>query len=182
MTMERHILICGDPGIGKSTLLDRLLLEDGRPVSGFRTKKLSPDADGIAEVILYPAWDLSRSGRKRIGICRDRILETYPQVFETLGVSLIREARQGTVLLMDELGRMESEAPAFQRAVLEALEGTVPVYAAVKSLTGVPFLDRVRESGTADLFRINRENRDALTEMLLREVRARRVRREQAGD
>ncbi len=178
--MESNILICGDPGVGKSTLIDRLLAADGRPVSGFRTKKLPPGPDGICEVILFPAADGPGSGKVRIGRCRDRILETDPQAFETLGVRLIREARPGTVLLMDELGRMESEAPAFQQAVLEALDGPLPVLAAVKSLRNVPFLDRVRESRGSKLYRIDRENRDALTQTLLREIQERKERQERA--
>lgn len=178
--MESNILICGDPGVGKSTLIDRLLAADGRPVSGFRTKKLPPGPDGICEVILFPAAGGPASESVRIGRCRDRILETDPRAFETLGVRLIREACPGTILVMDELGRMESEAPAFQRAVLEALGGPVPVLAAVKSMRNVPFLDRVRESPGSDLYRIDRENRDALAETLLREIRARKERRERA--
>ena len=178
--MERNILICGDPGVGKSTLIDRLLAADGRPVSGFRTRKLPPGPDGICEVILFPAAEGPGSETVRIGRCRDRILETDPQAFETLGVRLIREARPGTILVMDELGRMESEAAAFQREVLKALDGPVPVLAAVKSLRNVPFLDRIRESRDSDLYRIDRENRDALAETLLREIRERKERRERA--
>ena len=68
----------------------------------------------------------------------------------------------------------------FQQAVLEALDGPIPVLAAVKSLRNVPFLDRIRESRDSDLYRIDRENRDALAETLLREIRERKERRERA--
>ena len=43
--MEKHILICGERGVGKSTLIRRLLAESTLPVGGFVTRRL-PQADG----------------------------------------------------------------------------------------------------------------------------------------
>ena len=42
--MKRHLLICGERGVGKSTLIRRLLEKNMREVGGFVTKRL-PVAD-----------------------------------------------------------------------------------------------------------------------------------------
>ena len=47
MKSSKHILLCGEVGIGKSTLIARLLEHSSRPVYGFITKKLDPDENGF---------------------------------------------------------------------------------------------------------------------------------------
>ena len=37
--MRRHLLICGERGVGKSTLIRRLLKHSTREVGGFVTKR-----------------------------------------------------------------------------------------------------------------------------------------------
>ena len=68
---------------------------------------------------------------------------------------------------MDELGFLEAEAVAFTAAVLRALARDIPVIAAVKSRTDVPFLNAVRSMPKAEIFYITRENRDQLLQELL---------------
>jgi len=54
--MEKHILICGERGVGKSTLIRRLLAENCRPVGGFVTRRLTQaDGDGMFPIYLHPA-------------------------------------------------------------------------------------------------------------------------------
>ena len=72
---------------------------------------------------------------------------------------------------MDELGFFESKADRFTAAVLEALAGDIPVIAAVKSRTDVPFLNAVRAAPQAEVFHITAENRDALLAALLPRMR-----------
>ena len=54
--MEKHILICGERGVGKSTLIRRLLAESTLPVGGFVTRRLTQaDADGMFPIYLHAA-------------------------------------------------------------------------------------------------------------------------------
>ena len=73
---------------------------------------------------------------------------------------------------MDELGFFESKADRFTAAVLEALAGDIPVLAAVKSRTDVPFLNAVRAAPKAEVFSITPENRDELYRLLLPRMEA----------
>ena len=50
MNRPQHILICGEKGVGKSTLINKLLLHNRRPVFGFVTKKMSPNQNGECNV------------------------------------------------------------------------------------------------------------------------------------
>ena len=167
-----HILICGDVGTGKSTLIEKLLFHNKRPVYGFITRKLAEDQNGISQVYIHAAnaKTLRCTAENRIGTCSSLGGHGNPEVFDTVGVRLLK-APPGGVLLMDELGFMENEAYAFRAAVLHSLDGDIPVLAAVKD-RDTPFLQAVRTHRNAKLYWITRGNRNALYEEILPTITA----------
>ena len=167
-SMKRHLLICGERGVGKSTLIRRLLEHSTREVGGFVTKRLPvADENGFFPIYLYPT---SQSEGERcnetanlVGTCDSRSSIRHPEVFDGLGAQLIKSAPSGGIILMDELGFLENDAKVFQSAVLCALDGDTPVLAAVKP-KDTPFLRAVRGHENAELVFIDEQNRDALLE------------------
>ena len=163
---REHILICGERHAGKSTLIARLIRESGRPVYGFVTRTDKTGEDGYHAIYMHPAAQEEKDRvsleENRIGRCDTVHHEIRREVFETLGVQLIRDARPDGILVMDELGFMEADCPAFTKAVLEALAGDIPVIAAVKLRYDVPFLNAVRASSKARVYPIDERSRDAL--------------------
>jgi nucleoside-triphosphatase THEP1 len=162
MKQPAHILICGEPGAGKSTLIQRLLGENSRPVYGFVTPKAPAGENGITRVYIHPAEAADRryTPGNCIGVCGAAYSRGNPEVFDTLGLALL-EASPGGILLMDELGFMESKTSLFCARVLEALDGDIPVLAAVKS-KDTPFLQKVRSHKNARVYWLTQANRDAL--------------------
>lgn len=166
---RRHILICGKKQVGKSTLVNRVIESIGRPVYGFRTKASEPDENGVRHVYMYPAQNVSpddpdsMTTENHIGDTCGKVLDVNTEVFDRLGVSLIREAKDDGVLIMDELGFMEENARAFCDAVLDALDSDIPVLATVKDTDkNCGFLEAVRNHPRAVLLMIDEENRDEL--------------------
>ena len=172
MIERNHILICGEVGVGKSTLIQRLLAQSTRPLYGFITKKLDPDENGFHPIYIHPAGSGERVYEEKnlVGTCDRRIHNINLDAFNTLGVSYLH-AKPGGIILMDELGFMEAKAEAFTRAVIAALDGDVPVIAAVKARFEVPFLNEVRAHSKGHLYRITQENRDQVYEELLPIIR-----------
>lgn len=172
MSERRHILICGEVGVGKSTLIQRLLAQSARPLYGFVTKKLDSDENGFHPIYIHPAGASERiyTERNLIGTCDRRTHKINLDAFNTLGVAYL-QAKPGGIILMDELGFMESQAEDFTRAVFAALDGDVPVIAAVKARFDILFLDAVRAHPNTKLYMITKENRDVLFSELLQIVR-----------
>ena len=169
--MKRHLLICGERGVGKSTLIRRLLEKNMREVGGFVTKRLPiADENGFFPIYLYPASqkedERHNEAANLVGTCDSRSSIHHPEVFDTLGAQLIESAPEGDIILMDELGFLENDAKAFQSTVMRALDGETPVLAAVKP-KDTPFLRAVRGHENAELVFIDEQNRDALLEKLL---------------
>ena len=168
----KHILICGEKGVGKSTLIRKLCMAANAPIYGYCTKRMAErDADGLFPIYIHPAWqaeaECSYGSTNLIGRCDSKMHDVHTNVFDTLGAGYIAAAKPGGYIIMDELGFMEKNAEAFKRAVFNSLDGDIPVIAAVKARYDVDFLNRIRAHEKAQLYTITPENRDALYAELL---------------
>ena len=168
MNERKHILICGEVGVGKSTLIQKLLKKNSLPVYGFITKRLEADETGFHPIYIHPAGAQARAHEQKnlIGTCDSKVHNIVTDTFNTLGVEYLK-AEPGGLIVMDELGFMEAGAQAFVKSVFSALDGDIPVIAAVKARFDVPFLNAVRAHENARLFMLTKENRDSVYEELL---------------
>lgn len=166
-----HILLTGEKQAGKSFLIRRLLEGETRPLYGFVTKMEAEDSSGLRPVYMHPASekqsDWAYTKANLVGLCnRERVQEIFPRTFETLGLSLLVQARPDGLIVMDELGYMESIAPRFTQQVLTLLAGDIPVLAAVKKRPGVPFLEQVWNTPGALKYELTPQTRQSLYETL----------------
>ncbi len=145
--MSSALFFTGDKGSGKSSAIGAILRQEGiEKPAGFVTKKLPlPGSAESGIYLLHPQQALTEaSPHNMVGISRaDGSFSCYPQVFESLGVALLCQLSADALVLMDELGFMESQAPAFCRRVLEVLDSGARVLGALKNRS-TPFLDAVR--------------------------------------
>ncbi len=169
---KRHILITGERGIGKSTLVNKLLETCGVPIYGYRTKNVVCDSDGQRRVYIYPVSDNVQYNTEEncVAAAREnngsRGMASYPQVFDRLGVEYLSQRKENGLIVMDELGFLETDASVFCQKVLECLDGDIPVLAVVRLHKDTWFLNRVRSHPNAELYTVTLENRDVLYDVL----------------
>jgi len=164
-----HTLIVGARGVGKSTLIRRVLKELDRPVFGFETRKEDQLADDVhgSPVYIYEAGKPRLQAEENlVGYCLNQHPEINKAAFDRFAPKLLAQTANGGIIVMDELGFMESASEAFCAAVISLLDGQVPVIAAVKD-KDTPFLGAVRAHHNCQCFYISRENRDALCSEVL---------------
>ncbi len=173
--INMHALVIGERGAGKSTLIKRLTAELGMRIYGFETKKEDSLADEIngSPVYIYEAG-LPHVQREDnlVGYCLNRHSEAKSAAFDRFAAKMLAQPASGGIIIMDELGFMESSAEAFCAAVMSLLDGSVPVIAAVKT-KDAPFLNAVRAHPACKCFYITEGNRDEIYAEVLDFVRRR---------
>lgn len=108
-----HALLVGPRGVGKSTLIRRVLEEMQVPVSGFFTRKEPNLAHPTLgdPVYFYPMDEPERRGPARLlGYCKDHCPQVYPDTFHRLAPQ-VAAMGGGQLLVMDEIGFMETCSP-----------------------------------------------------------------------
>jgi nucleoside-triphosphatase THEP1 len=100
----------------------------------------------------------------------NRALIVHPEVFDEDGVAILRAAtesmtRRPKLIIMDELGFMESDARVFQKAVMDTLDGDIPILGVMRRERN-PFLNEVSAHEKVETVEVDKANRDELPERL----------------
>jgi nucleoside-triphosphatase len=168
-----NILLTGRPGIGKTTVVRKLLKMIEIPAGGFYTEEIRPgeSRQGFRVVDLAgPTGLLAHVDRSRVSgsgpVPRVGKYHIDLSQFETVGVQALERAIETADLIVaDEIGRMELFSASFQRAILRALDSPKMLLAVIQRRSD-PLLDGIRSRSDVRLFTVTAENRDHLAEDL----------------
>ncbi|EFJ49472.1 hypothetical protein VOLCADRAFT_80686 [Volvox carteri f. nagariensis] len=175
MKSKRHVFLTGDPGVGKSTLCQRVIRQTSEMVwAGFYTAELRNEQGerlGFDVVTL----DGSRGPLARVGKGRGPSVGKYTvelSSFERLALPALNvSTRRPTLLLVDEIGKMELFSRAFFPAVRAALDSTfLVVLGTIPSQKGARTLREVEEVSAredVEVLTVTRFNRDALVQEVI---------------
>lgn len=170
--MKLHTFLTGEIQTGKSTLIRRWLEAHPRlRTGGFRTVRGPRQADGSDCVHIIPAVGQAALTEencviRRRGVYPERRLDVFTDVFDTVGTSLLQDAPECDVVVMDEIGFSEDGALDFRYRVLEVLAGKTPVIGVVRDRPGV-LADAVRRQPGVRIITVTAQNRDAVLAELL---------------
>lgn len=159
--MKKHIFYIGPRGIGKSTLLQKHLAQLDGTYAGFRTVKV-PCGDSFS-VHMLPVDKMETPSEANFLFCRDgkRNYAENALRFDSIGCGILSDAEGAELIIMDELGSAESAAKAFQRRVLELLDGDSPILGVLQEGESA-FQKKVASHPKVELIYVTEENRDNL--------------------
>ena len=170
-----HIFLTGDVQVGKSTIIKKTLAAlQLQAIGGFRSISVPDLPDGAMSVYLIPAGDEHpmMGDWNRVGIRKGcgRGIEKIPEAFERAGVQALVDAENMPLILMDEVGRMESAAARFSERILALLDGSAPILGVVQKIADTKLTNAIRQHPNVRVLTVTKENREELAGEVLRLV------------
>lgn len=163
----KNILICGPPGVGKTTLIKKILEKLNLKAGGFYTEEIKENNRRVGFKIISLdnqkgiLAHISIKGAKRVGRYGVNIDD-----LEGIGVkSLGRALRNEDLVIIDEIGKMEIFSDKFKEKVLDRLHSEKFVLATI-GIGGDKYISRIKERDDVIVFEMNRENRDRLIDRI----------------
>jgi len=122
--------VTGRKGIGKSAALRKVLAQIPQKLVGFITRPIEGDTLKGFEIV-----DLCDGASHPIAYFdEENSIHPVLEGFETVGVAaLLNALKYGDVILMDELGFLESDATNFKNMVFKVLESDKLVFCVIKA-------------------------------------------------
>lgn len=172
---RKNLLLTGSPSVGKTTVVRRTLqlLPPSWRVGGFFTEEVREGGERIGFHIVTIDGQRDRLARKglsspyrvgKYGVDADAIARTALPALE-------KALREATLIVVDEIAKMELCHPQFAPLVWQCLDSPKPVLAVIQQ-SRLPFLDKVRARDDVQLWEVTAHNRDALPQQLATHLRA----------
>lgn len=166
-----NILVTGRPGIGKTTVLQRICkeLEYLHPV-GFFTREIREN--GKRQGFELTSMDqrqmilahTSKAGQGKVGKYGVDI-----HGFEAFLDAVDLESLEARFVVVDEIGKMECLSPKFVTMVRRVLESEKPFLATVAAKGG-GFIHEVKSRYDVELISLTEQNRETLARDLVRQM------------
>ena len=167
--MSEAFLITGRPGIGKTTLVKRIVEKLPLRAGGFYTEELREGGSRIGfkvrtldgkEAVLAKLGLPSRYNVGRYGVDL--------QSFEAIGVEALRRAIQDCqVIVVDEIGNMELCSKAFMEVLEAALQSEKLILGTILERPH-PWADRLKARSGVVVLHLTEKNRQAIEAELLK--------------
>lgn len=158
-----HVFLTGALQVGKSTVVQKATALTHLALGGFVTF-FGPDRQSLSRrLYLCGVGDAVDCAQRHVAAHFEKGKPVpNPACFDHIGVRLLERARaDADLIIMDECGRLERDAQAFQRAVLLALDGAKPVLGVVRLDAG-GWTGQILTHPKVRIVTVTEENRDAL--------------------
>jgi len=172
MNMSRVLILTGAPGVGKTTLLTKIvdaLKAKGVSVGGMVSHEVRKDNVRVGFEIL----DLTSGKHGWLA----HVNGDGPQVgkyhvnlgdLDRIGTAAITQALEKCrVIAIDEIGPMELYSQKFKQAAAQALESKKLVLVVVHGKAKDPLVTQVKRRVDAEIFNVTFSNREKLLEQLI---------------
>jgi nucleoside-triphosphatase len=168
MTSKGKIVITGRPGVGKTTLIESVILALPIPVGGMITKEIRKCGHRVGFSIIDLATrvegvlaHIHQAEGPKIGRYRVNLDDLV-----NIGIRAIDRAREeGKLVVIDEIGPMEITSPGFIPAVEQVIRSDNPFIISTHANINHPLAHTLRQQ--FDLYRVKTGTRNQLVEQII---------------
>lgn len=159
----KNILLSGQPEVGKTTLIMKILAELPFKARGFYTQEIRDK--GVRKGFKIRTLDGREGVLAHMDSPSPQRVSKYGvnvEEFERIGVKVLEEAlEQGSPVVIDEIGKMELYSKRFRETLLKVLDRS-PLVIATIGQQREPFIERVKSRPDVAILAVTLENRDSL--------------------
>lgn len=148
----KHIFLTGEKQVGKTTILNKALSNLNIPITGFKT---CWKGDKLYIV------DVSQSEHKLIAQKTKNGLITYTDIFNSFGISIIKNTYNKPLTVFDEFGFIESTSTHFTSEVLKRLDNTSQILGVIRKAENA-FLNDIKNHTNVTVIEVTELNRDTV--------------------
>jgi len=174
--MSINILLTGKPGIGKTTIIQKFARRYPASPGGFFTCEIREHGIRVGFTIeAIRSWNQDNSGEIFHAVMAHVNSRSPYRVgrygvnissIEKVGITALREGmKRAKIIIIDEIGRMETYSTLFQKEVKNVLDCPLPVLGVIQMKRN-PFLDSIRKRDDVTVIQVTQDNRDALPKQL----------------
>ncbi len=195
----KHIFLTGNVQVGKSTILRKIIEAcPEKEIGGFFTKWINKNNIKNGGLYIFQATRQNLSEVDKLSVKKtagepvnesailygkENMLAgfrpdnykkkiTFPEVFDTVGVSYLNNTDNADLILMDEIGVFEDKAPEFKKCVMNTLDGNTQVIGVVRDKDGV-LTNAVKIHPNVTVIDVTIKNRNELLENFLEQLKNR---------
>lgn len=169
-----NILLTGRPGIGKTTVIQRVIQRQGGSASGFYTQEIREG--GVRQGFEALTLDGRRALLAHVESSSPLRVSKYGVELEEFERSIVPSidprVSPAEVIVVDEIGKMECFSAAFCQEVVKALDSETIVLGTIAE-RGSDFIESLKERQDIVLVEVTQENREALPARIVEMIRSR---------
>jgi nucleoside-triphosphatase len=166
--MKRALLLTGPPVSGKTALIKEALARTKVKGGGFYTEEIR--TGGIRQGFRIVTLDGQEATLAHVDISSPYRVSKYKVdtgALDRVGVSALRRAvKEGDVVVIDEIGKMELLSPQFKEAVTQAMNSGQRVLGTIM-LNHHPFADEIKRHPEAEVLLVTRDNHAEVMKKIL---------------
>jgi nucleoside-triphosphatase len=166
--MKRVLLLTGQPGTGKTALIEEALGRTRVKAAGFYTEEIR--TGGIRQGFRIVTLDGQEAILAHVDISSPYQISKYrvdTAALERVGVSALRRAVQEfDLIVIDEIGKMELVSPQFREAVTRAINSAKKILGTIM-FNPHPFADEIKRRPEVEILLVTKANRIEVMEKVL---------------
>jgi nucleoside-triphosphatase len=166
---KKNIFLTGAPSSGKTTVIKKLIGQLDHPVSGFYTEEERMGGKRVG--FLMKTVDGKKGYLAHQDMQSDVRIRRYGVSIENIEEIAVPSIAPGgnTIIILDEIGKMECFSGVFRRAAIESLDSANIVIGTI-TFGGDEFILGIKTRGDIEIHEVTPENRDLLPEVILRKI------------
>ena len=168
---RKNIFLTGAPSSGKTTVIKKVVQQLTLPARGFYTEEERLEGRRVGFTMKTLDWKTGYLAHQNIKseFCVRRYGVSIENI-ESVAVPSISSENENTIIILDEIGKMECFSEAFKKAAIKALDSPNIVIGTI-TLGGDDFIASVKKREDIEILEVNQGNRNALPDVILRKIR-----------